>query len=76
MSRCKGITRKGTRCTITSASEMIDNSGRLVAQPLRHGGEFCAIHAKPFVVRPTRQETSLVAVYLDLETTGVDVTQD
>ena len=76
MSRCSGITRKGTRCTITSASEMIDNSGRLVALPLRRGGEFCAIHAKPFVVRPTRPETSLVVVYLDLETTGVDVAQD
>ena len=76
MSRCSGTTRKGTRCTITSASEMIDNSGRLVALPLRRGGEFCAIHAKPFVVRPTKPETSLVVVYLDLETTGVDVTQD
>ena len=40
MSRCSGITRKGTRCTVTSASEMIDNSGRLVALPLRRGGEF------------------------------------
>ena len=55
---------------------MIDNSGRLVALPLRRGGEFCAIHAKPFVVRPAAPETSLVAVYLDLETTGTDVTQD
>ena len=76
MSRCNGTTRKGTRCTITSASEMIDNSGRLVALPLRCGGEFCAIHAKPFVVRPTRPEASLVIVYLDLETTGVDVARD
>ena len=76
MSRCNGITRKGTRCTITSASEMIDNSGRLCALPLRRGGEFCAIHAKPFMVRPKKSETSLVVVYLDLETTGVDVAQD
>ena len=55
---------------------MIDNSGRLVALPLRRGGEFCAIHAKPFVVRPATPETSLITVYLDLETTGVDVAQD
>ena len=55
---------------------MIDNSGRLCALPLRRGGEFCAIHAKPFVVRPVTPETLLVVVYLDLETTGVDVAQD
>ena len=73
MARCSGTTRKGTRCTITSTSEMIDDSGRLVALPLRRGGELCAIHAKPFVVRPATPETSLITVYLDLETTGVDV---
>ena len=50
MTRCSGTTRKGTRCTITSTSEMIDSTGRLVALPLRRGGEFCAIHAKPFLV--------------------------
>ena len=55
---------------------MIDSTGRLVALPLRRGGEFCAIHAKPFVVRPATPETSLITVYLDLETTGVDVAQD
>ena len=76
MTRCNGITRKGTRCTITSASEMIDNSGRLVALPLRRGGELCSIHAQPFVARPTRPEAPLVIVYLDLETTGVDVARD
>ena len=55
---------------------MRDNSGRLVALPLCRGGEFCAIHAKPFVARPANPETSLVIVYLDLETTGGDVAQD
>ena len=70
MVRCSGITRKGTRCTITDTSDMIDNSGRLVAQPLRRGGEYCALHAKPFVVRPATTEASLITVFLDLETTG------
>ena len=76
MTRCSGTTRKGTRCTITSASDMNDNSGRPVAQPLRRGGDYCALHAKPFVVRPAATEASLVVVFLDLETTGVDVAQD
>ena len=76
MVRCNGITRKGTRCTITDTSDMIDNSGRLVAQPLRRGGEYCALHAKPFVVRPATTEASLITVFLDLETTGVDVARD
>ena len=71
--RCSGIARKGTRCTITETSDMIDNSGRLVAQPLRRGGEYCALHAKPFVVRPATTVASLITVFLDLETTGVDV---
>ena len=70
MVRCSGITRKGTRCTITETSDMIDNSGRLVAQPLRRGGDYCALHAKPFVVRPATTEASLITVFLDLETTG------
>ena len=76
MVRCSGTTRKGTRCTVTDTSDMIDNCGRPVAQPLRRGGEYCTLHAKPFVVRPATTEASLITVYLDLETTGVDVARD
>jgi len=55
---------------------MTDDMGRLVAQPLCCGGEYCVLHAKPFVVRPAPVIASPVLVYLDLETTGVDVSRD
>jgi hypothetical protein len=48
-----------------------------VAQPLRCGSEYCALHAKPFVVRPAQVESlAVVIVFLDLESTGVDVASD
>jgi len=56
---------------------MTDDGGRLVSQPLRGGGDYCALHAKPFVVRPAQlDEAVVVVVFLDLETTGVDVARD
>ena len=39
MSRCKGITRVGKHCSVTSSSNWIDDHGRLVAGPLQKGGE-------------------------------------
>ena len=75
MTRCSGTTRKGGRCTITDTSKMRDNNGRLASEPLRRGGEHCLLHAKPFVVRPATMQAS-VTVFLDLESTGVDVAQD
>ena len=56
---------------------MTDDGGRLVSQPLRCGGEYCALHAKPFVVRPAAaHEAMAIVVFLDLETTGIDVARD
>ena len=56
---------------------MTDDGGRLVSQPLRCGGDYCALHAKPFVVRPAQaDEATAVVVFLDLESTGIDVTRD
>ena len=56
---------------------MTDDRGRLVAQPLRCGGQHCALQAKPFVVRPAPVESmAVVLVFIDLETTGVDVARD
>ncbi len=47
---------------------MTDDTGRLVAQPLRCGGAYCLLHAKPFVVRPAPVVDPTLLVFLDLET--------
>ena len=67
MARCSGTTRAGRQCSITATSTMTDDMGRLVAQPLRCGGKFCVLHAKPFVVRPAPVTEAMVLVFLDLE---------
>ncbi len=66
MARCSGTTKAGRRCSITANSTMTDDMGRLVAQPLRCGGQFCVLHAKPFVVRPAAVTEAMVVVFLDL----------
>ena len=68
MTRCRGMTRAGKPCSVTSASSWIDDGGRLVSEPLRRGGEYCALHARPFVVRPAAADVArAVIVFLDLE---------
>ena len=50
---------------------MTDDGGRLVSQPLRCGGDYCALPAKPFVLRPAPVgETTAIVVFIDLETTA------
>ena len=74
--KCCGTTRAGQRCQMTSASTMVDASGRAVAAPLRRGSPFCLFHARPFSTRPASVTGPIVVLYLDLETTGVDVSRD
>ena len=75
--QCSGITKSGRRCTLTSDSKMRNESGCLVAEPLRRGGCLCRFHARPFVARPVEEPPSkAVVLYLDFETTGLDVTRD
>ena len=78
MTRCHGVTRAGKPCSITSTCSLTDDRGRLVAEPLRRGGEYCVFHARPFCVRPVSLDESraVILVLLDLETTGVDVARD
>ena len=78
MIRCKAITKAGKQCSVTSNSSWIDNDGRVVAEPLRRGGDFCALHAKPFCTKATKVDDfeRLLIFILDLETTGVNVTKD
>ena len=78
MTRCSAITKAGKQCSVRSNSSWIDNDGRVVAEPLRRGGEFCALHAKPFCTKPTQMDDykRLVIFILDLATTGTDILQD
>ena len=75
--RCSALTRTGKQCSVTNASNWTDDHGRLIAEPLRRGSDFCLIHAKPFCTRPARVDFNRMVVFmLDLETTGVDITKD
>ena len=77
--RCCGITRAGRPCSIDSACKLTDDCGRLVAEPLRYGGDYCIFHAKPFVTRPAqndRRDRQCIVVFLDLESTGVNIFED
>ena len=56
---------------------MKDERGREVAEPLRRGGDHCVFHARPFCTRPAEDFTgAAVVVFLDLETSGLDVARD
>ena len=76
--RCHGKTRAGKTCSITSTSTLTDDRGKLVALPLQRGGDYCALHAKPFQTRPADVDASkaVILVFVDTETTGVDIARD
>ena len=76
--RCCGTTRSGKQCSITSASTLVDDRGRLAAGLLKHGFDNCLYHAKPFETRPAAADDSrpCVLILLDLETTGTDIYSD
>ena len=67
--RCSGVTRKGTQCSIDSCSRLKDERGRLVAEPLQHGGAYCRFHARPFVTQRVEHfDGPALIFFLDLET--------
>ena len=76
--RCSGTTRAGKHCSIAESCTLTDDRGRLVAEPLRRGGDYCVFHAKPFSAEPTFLDDgrTVVLVFLDLESTGVDIARD
>ena len=55
---------------------MVDSAGRPVAEPLRKGSPYCLFHTRPFATKPVCETGPVVALYMDLETTGVDVVKD
>ena len=74
--RCRATTRKGTICAITSSSTLKNDIGREVAEPLRRGGDHCLFHSQPFATRPADCEGAIILVFIDLESTGLDLSLD
>lgn len=80
VSQCHGVTRAGKRCTITSSSLLRDRcSGRLAAEPLRRGANFCLFHCELFpcvAEEPAcpsfAKDQDAIVVHIDLETTSLD----
>ena len=53
---------------------MRSSSGRLLGAPLAVGSRFCALHLKLFVASPLPLDAcDVVVLYLDFETTGLDL---
>ena len=75
VSRCRGTTKNGSRCSLTSESTLLDERGRAVAEPLRRGGERCLFHARPFCHQAVELRGAVV-VFIDFESTGLDVARD
>jgi len=73
MTHCSAITKADKQCSVTSSSNWRDDHGRLVAEPLLKGGEFCLLHAKPFCTKAAQVDDieRLLILILDLETTGI-----
>ena len=71
--QCSAICRNGKRCSITSASLLLDDAGRSVGEPLRMGSDRCRVHLDFFRLTPVVcdiAETTSILVFYDLETTG------
>ena len=71
--QCSAMCRSGKRCSITSASLLVDDAGRLLGEPLRKGCDRCRVHLDFFRLTPAicdGLENTFVIVFYDLETTG------
>ena len=73
--QCKGITRRGSRCSINSAKAVIGNEGHDLAAPLRAGCSYCRAHLPSLVAKPCAVEDALI-FFLDFETSGLDIFSD
>ena len=66
--RCRGTTKRGVQCSLSSTSTFQDKDGYDVAAPLRHGCEFCRVHL-PILALETPEVTDVVFFFLDFEYT-------
>ena len=73
--RCCGITKNGKRCSLTSTSNLLNDRGISVAEPLRRGGDLCLFHARPFSFQAVEVHDAII-IFIDFETTGLDVARD
>ena len=73
--QCKGTTRRGHRCSLTSAKPFLDVDGKDVTLPLKLGCGYCLMHL-PMLVATPRRVTDALMFYMDFETSGLDVLND
>ena len=73
--QCKGTTRRGNRCSLTSAKPFLDSDGKDVTLPLKLGCDDFLMHLPMLVTTPTSVVGALV-LYFDFETSGLDVLSD
>ena len=73
--QCKGITRRGSRCSLSSATRFIDSNGQDITQPLKSGCDYCLMHL-PLLVTTPRSVVNILVLYIDFETSGLDVMTD
>ena len=73
--QCHGVTRRGSRCGISSRSSFVGGDGRDLAWPLRHGCDYCLVHLQAMVSTPCTVAEALV-FYIDFETSGLDIFKD
>ena len=73
--QCKGTTRRGNRCSITSAKPFFDSDGKDMTLPLQLGCDYCLMHL-PLLVATSRRVVDTLVLYIDFETSGLDVLSD
>ena len=73
--QCKGTTRRGQRCSLTSTKPFLDVDGKDVTLPLKLGCGYCLMHL-PMLVATPRRVTDALMFYMDFETSGLDVLND
>ena len=69
------LTRRGLRCSISSTSKFCGTDGRDLSLPLRRGCNYCLAHL-PILVRQPCVLTDTLLLYLDFETSGLNVFAD
>ena len=71
--QCSAFTKAKKRCSITSESKLVTDSGRLACEPLLRGSRYCLFHTQIFNAHPADVPFDAKLFYLDFETTGLNV---